>query len=263
MEELKAGLEKIFSNNIVQSCLVILLNIFIYEVLNRLFFKRYKKNSKLSNRNKTYVRVLSSIVRYTLIILTIILILQINGVNVDSILASAGIIGIVVGFAVQDALKDIIRGAIMLTDRYFSVGDVVKYGEIMGKVVSTGLNTTKIEDLQTFNIISIANRNIEQIQVVSESLDIMVPLPYELPLEKSEVIVCEITNEVKNINDVKDCKYKGVSNFKESNIDYNLNIHCKPTSRRQVTRDVNGVILKVLEKYKIQIPYNQLDIHQK
>lgn len=263
MEEFSKVLLKILSNNIIQSCLVILVNILIYELLNRLIFKRSKKNKKLSNRNKTYLKVFSSIVRYTLIIVTILVILRINGVNVDSILAGAGIIGIVLGFAVQDALKDIIRGTIILTDKYFSVGDVVQYGEIMGKVVSTGLNTTKIEDLRTSNVISIANRNIEQIQVVSESLDIMVPLPYELPVEKAEAVVQEMANEAKKISDVNECQYRGISNFKESNIDYYLNVHCKPVTRRQVTRDVNGVIIRTLEKYKIEIPYNQLDIHQK
>ena len=41
----------------------------------------------------------------------------------------------------QDALKDIIRGSTILTDSYFQVGDVVKYGDIMGKVISIGLST--------------------------------------------------------------------------------------------------------------------------
>ena len=56
---------------------------------------------------------------YLLIIINIFAILQINGINVESILAGAGIIGIIFGFAVQDALKDIIRGMTILTDKYF------------------------------------------------------------------------------------------------------------------------------------------------
>ena len=142
-------IRKIFSNNIVQSCLVILISIFIYETLNRLIFKKSKlKDSKLSNRKKTYLKIISSIVKYVFIILTFIIVLKVNGVNVDSILAGAGILGIVIGFAVQDALKDIIRGMTIIADNYFSVGDVVKYKDIMGKVISTSINTTKIEILK-------------------------------------------------------------------------------------------------------------------
>ena len=263
MEEIKTTLDKILGNNIVQSCIIVLLNIFIYEMLNRLIFKKEHKSKKISNRNKTYLKLLSSVVRYSLIAITIIIVLQINGVNVDSILASAGIVGIIVGFAVQDALKDIIRGTTILTDHYFSVGDIVQYGDIMGKVISVGLSTTKIKDIRTFNIVSIANRNIEQIQVVSDSIDIMVPLSYELPINKAEEIMDEIVKEVNKIQEVTEVAYKGISNFKESNIDYYLNVHCNPEIRRIVTRIVNCTILRVLERNHVEIPYNQLDIHQK
>lgn len=261
MEE---NIQKLLSNNIFQSCLVVLGSIFIYEILNKFIFKKAKgKNSRLSNRNKTYVRVFSSFIRYALIIINIFAILQINGINVESILAGAGIIGIIFGFAVQDALKDIIRGMTILTDKYFQVGDVVQYGEVMGKVISTGLNTTKIEDLKTFNIVSVANRNIEQIQVVSDSIDVMVPLSYELPVSKAEKVVAEMVETIRLMPDVKKCEYKGVANLNQSNIEYMINVRVEPVLRRPVTRQVQGTVLKTLEQNNIAVPYNQLDIHQK
>ena len=261
MEE---AVKKVLSNSLVQSCIIILISIFIYELFNRLIFKKSKlKNSKLSNRNKTYIKLFSSVLKYVLIVLTIILILKVNGVNVDSLLAGAGIIGIVVGFAIQDALKDIIRGMTILADNYFSVGDVVKYKDITGKVVSTSINTTKIEDMKTFNIISIANRNIEEIEIVSNSIDIMVPLSYELPINKAEAVVNEIVEEVRKIPDVTECNYRGVANLKQSNIDYMINIRTQPILSRKITRQVNGIMLHILESHNIEIPYNQLDIHQK
>lgn len=263
MDEVKNFLDKIFSNNIISSAIVIVISIVIYELIRKLIFKKSRINSKMSNRNKTYLKLFSSILRYAFLIITILIVLKINGVNVDSILAGAGIVGIVIGFAVQDALKDLIRGMTILTDAYYSVGDVVQYGDIMGKVISIGLSTTKIQDIRTFNIVSIANRNIEQIQVVSDSVDIFVPLSYELPINKAEIIMDKIVEEVKELPDVKEVAYKGISAFKDSNMDYYLNVHCEPELRRIVTRRVNCTIIRVLEKNKIEIPYNQLDIHQK
>lgn len=263
MDEIKNTMDRIFSNNLVSSCIVILISIVIYECIKRLIFKGSKRRTQISNRNRTYLKVLSSIVRYAFILVTILIVLKINGVNVDSILAGAGIVGIVIGFAVQDALKDIIRGMTILTDNYFSVGDVVQYNDIIGKVISTGLSTTKIKDIRTFNVISIANRNIEEIQVLSDSIDIMVPLSYELPINRAEVIMNEIVEEVSKMPEVTDVAYKGISAFKDSNIDYYLNVHCEPEIRRIITRATNCTILRVLEKNNIEIPYNQLDIHQK
>lgn len=261
MEEI---VKKVLSNNLIQSCMIVLISIIIYETFNRLILKKSKlKNSNISNKNKTYIKLFSSILKYVLITLTILFILKVNGVNVDSLLAGAGIIGIVVGFAVQDALKDIIRGITILADNYFSVGDVVKYKDIMGKVVSTSINTTKIEDIKTFNIVSIANRNIEEIEKVSNSIDIMVPLSYELPIEKAEKVVNEIVEIVRQVPEISDCNYRGVANLNESNIDYMINVRTDPFKRRVITRQVNGIILRVLEQNNIEVPYNQLDIHQK
>ena len=76
MEE---NIQKLLNNNIFRSCIVILVSIFLYEMLNKFIFKKGKsKNSKLSNRNKTYLRVFSSFTRYTFIIVTFIMVLQIN-----------------------------------------------------------------------------------------------------------------------------------------------------------------------------------------
>lgn len=265
MGEVQNIIETIISHNLVKSIIIIILSIIIYRLLYKLILKRQQntRHSRISNRNKTFLKVLTSIIRYAFIAITIIIVLQINGVNVDSILAGAGIIGIVIGFAVQDALKDIIRGSTILTDSYFQVGDVVKYGDIMGKVISIGLSTTKIEDIKTFNVISIANRNIEQIEVVSDTVDIMVPLSYRLPTKRAENILKQIVKEVEQISEVNSVSYEGVSYFKESNIDYLLRFHCSPSIIRPITRQVNGIILKVLEKNNVEIPYKQLDIHQK
>ena len=133
----------------------------------------------------------------------------------------------------------------------------------MGKVISTTLNTTKIEDLKTFNIVSIANRNIEQIQVVSEKIDIMVPISYELPISKAEEVIQEILDEIKLNPEIKKCEYQNVSCLNSSNIDYMIRVYTNPEKRRPITRQIHRIILKTLERNGIAVPYNQLDIHQK
>ena len=188
---------------------------------------------------------------------------QINGVDVSSMLAGVGIASVIIGLAVQDALKDIIRGFNILSDHYFVVGDVVTYGEFTGKVLVIGLRTTKIQDIATDNVISIANRNIEQIQVVSRSLYVNFPMPYELPVDTAEEVIKEIMEEISKGNEVEEVEYKGVKELAESSIKYLLKITCPPERRLQVGRDVLGCILRVLEKNNIQVPYNQIDVHQK
>ena len=56
--------------------------------------------------------------------------------NVSSLLAGVGILSVIIGLAVQDALKDIIRGFSILSDEYFNIGDIILYKEITGKVIT-------------------------------------------------------------------------------------------------------------------------------
>ena len=265
MESLKETINKFCHFNIVDTVIIIIISVIIYRVIYNLFTKGFKSkiDNKISKKNKTYIRLITSVLKYVFIILTVLIILQTNGINVSSILAGVGIVGVVIGLAIQDALKDIIRGFNILSDEYFSVGDTIIYNGITGKVISLGLNSSKIQDIKTNNIITIANRNILEVTVISKNIYINVPLSYELKVSIAEKVMNEIVDEIKNNEKVINVKYLGVNNFNDSNIDYLLVIESPIDLKLQIRRDALHSILEVLEKNNIEIPYNQLDIHNK
>ena len=82
-----------------------------------------------------------SIVAGALGIITVLTVLEIFGINVTSMLAGVGIAGIIIGVALQDSLKDIIRGFVIISDNYYEMGDVIKFGENVGVVESVSLLT--------------------------------------------------------------------------------------------------------------------------
>lgn len=259
-------LEGIFENKLVSSIIVIAISIILYGIISRIFMKGQKSKKikgKLDNRKTTYIRLLSSIIRYAFIIVTILIVLQINGVNVSSMLAGVGILSVVIGLAVQDALKDIIMGANIITDNYFAVGDVIKYNGIEGKVIAFGLKTTKIQDIATGNIISITNRSITEAEKLSDKLYISIPAPYEVPMVKIDKISNKIVEKIKEAEHITDCKYLGLSDFKDSNLDYKLQITYEPEYKYAVKRAVLKAIKEELDKNNIEIPYTQIDIHSK
>lgn len=264
MKDLIEIISNLLKSNFVHSIIVIIVSFFIYKIVKHFFIKgNAVVSEKLNNKSKTYLRLITSILRYVFVIITILIILEINGINVSSMLAGVGIISVILGLAIQDALKDIIRGFSILSDGYFSVGDVVSYDGIVGKTIVIGLKTTKIKDLSTNNIISIANRNIEKIQVVSEDIYINIPLSYELSIDKAENVIDIIINEIKTNDDVKNAEYLGVNSLDDSNIKYLIKVMCDPEIKLKIRRFSLGCILRVLENEGIEVPYNQLDIHQK
>lgn len=266
MDKILEFIKQIAQTKIIHSIIVIIVSFIIYRFIIHFFMKGEKSskvNRKLNNKSRTYLRLTHSIIRYIFIILTLLIVLQINGINVSSMLAGVGIASAIIGLAVQDALKDIIRGFSILSDDYFQVGDVVEYDDIIGKVIVVGLKTTKIKDIATENVISIANRNIEQIQIVSNSLFVSFPMPYEIPIDKAEKVANEIVENLKEHNDIETAEYKGVTELADSSIKYLVKIVCNPENKLQIRRDTYGCILRTLAKNKIDVPYNQIDVHQK
>ena len=252
---------KIFSSIITLIVIFMIYKLVIY------FLKKSEKNTKFSlftsKKSKTYIRLLQSIIRYIFIIIAVLIIMQIYGIEVSSVLAGVGIIGIVFGLAIQDWLKDIIRGSSIISDNYFSVGDIVKYNDIEGKLLIIGLKTTKIQDLRTNNIVSIANRNIEQIEIVSNCIYLNIPFPYEVPIKDAEKVVNEICTDIKGIKDIDDCNYMGVNELADSCINYYILVNSNPVHKFQVIRDCKRAILIRMAKNNISVPYQQIDIHSK
>jgi len=265
MEKFQEIINNIWSNNLVKSVVVIIVSILIYKLISKILLKSENKSrgKRVGQKDKTVIRLIKNFMKYAFFIIVLFIILQINGIDVSSLIAGVGVLSIIIGFIVQDAFKDIIRGIDIISDSYFSVGDVVKYGEIEGKVLMVGLKTTKIEDIRNGNVVSIANRNIEQIEVVSNQLYITIPMPYEVKVDKAEKAIKDIIRELDKDERIETCEYKGVNNLSDSSIDYLLCVKGSPKEKLQVRRDCLRTILVMLDKNKIEVPYQQIDIHSK
>lgn len=265
MDFLKDIVENVWVQRAFWSVIVILFSLFIYCVITRVLNNKEKKTSKImSNRkNKTLIRMLKSIIAGTLSIITVLMVLQIYGVNVTSMLAGVGVISIVVGFALQDSLKDIIRGFVIISDNYYEIGDVIKFGDNVGPVTSISLLTTKIQDINTMNNVSIANRNIDKVEVDPGYVYIPIPLPYDLKIAQAEKVMHEIVQKLQHHTGVTSAAYQGITQIDTSSLDYQIVITCDPANKLQIRRDTLGIIMATLEEHKLHIPFTQLDLHTK
>ena len=252
--------------NIIYSIIAIIISAIVYTIFHHFFFANLeKKNIKVlkNNKSNTYINLFKSIARYLFLIVLLFILLKINGVNITSMIAGVGVFGIIFGFAIQDALKDVIKGIDIITDSYYQVGDIIRINKYTGKVLSIGIKTTKIEDVFEKNIVSISNRNIEQVEVLSHMINIDIPLPYELKIKDAESTINYITDEIKKIKTVEKVEYRGVNKLDESCIQYQIKVYSSPINKIQTRRDALTCIIKCLEDKGISVPYNQLDIHQK
>ena len=76
-----------------------------------------------------------------------VLILGEFGVNLAPIIASAGIVGVAIGFGAQNLVRDFLSGIFMMLEDQYGVGDVVDLGEATGTVEAVGLRVTTLRDI--------------------------------------------------------------------------------------------------------------------
>ena len=212
-------------------------------------------------KRKTYLRMLRSIIIATIIVVVILTILQLLGINVSSMLAGVGIASIIIGFALQDAMKDIFRGLEIVADDYYDIGDVIKFGDNVGQVLSINHRTTKIQDINSMNIVSIANRNIDKVEVLTGYIYLPIPLPLRIKPTAADALMAEIVKSITEIPTITSVINQGVTAITNSSLNYQLQITCEPMQILETRRRALGRATATLAAHKILLPYTELNLH--
>ena len=110
--------------------------------------------------------LLSSIIAITVWGVAIIVILEALSVDIAPLLASAGVIGVILGFGAQTLIKDYLSGIFIILEDQFGVGDIVDVGPVVGTVEEVSLRYTRLRDMsgvvwyvRNGEILRVANRS--------------------------------------------------------------------------------------------------------
>ncbi|MBQ9022333.1 MAG: mechanosensitive ion channel family protein [Eubacterium sp.] len=248
-------------SHIIISLCVIGVAIIVWMVFKRLYNRHVEQHVAAGGNRPT--TLFYNAARAIVVILVILAVLQINEINVTSLVAGLGIASAIVGLALQDYLKDIIMGTHIVRDSFFKEGDVVKYGDQEGVVIEFNMRTTKIRCFSTGNILTVSNRNISEISVVPESQfqDIDIGLPYEEDHQRVFDVLAKACGQIAQLDGVDDCVMKGILKFEDSDILYRVRFFCYPSKKYDLRLAANRIILECLTEAGISIPYPQIDVH--
>ena len=100
-----------------------------------------------THRGGSVLSLLSSLVKYVAGIIIVCQSLSLLGVNVGTIIASVGVLALVVGFSAESLIADVVIGAFMLLENQYNVGDIVEVNGFRGVVTKIGIRTTSITDM--------------------------------------------------------------------------------------------------------------------
>ena len=244
----------------------IILYTIIAKTITRLSKINIKKVSKdIDKRKATVISLINNIIKYIVVAIVIILILNTYGVNTTSIIASLGAVSVIVGLAFQDIIKDFLAGMSIIFDNAYAVGDWVKINDFKGEVISLGLKTTKIK-AYTGEVKIISNSSFTEVinyNLNHSKISICVPFPYDVKIDKIEKALTKVKEEIEKNKNVYNMELLGVDEFASSAINYAIIVECVPMTQIVIKREVLKLIKHIFDEEKIEIPYNQLDIHIK
>ena len=252
------------SEKFILPIVYIVLGIVIYNII-RSIINNISKHRKIDKKRITVISLIKNIIKYLIIGLVILAVLNVFGIDTTSIVAGVGIVGVVIGLAFQDIVSDFLAGVLILFDDHYKIGDWISIDSFMGEVINFGLMTTKIKAFtgETLIIRNSSFKKVINYSINNCKLFIDINVSYETDINLLEDTLNKMTKEVIKIDGVVENGYQvlGINEFAESSIKYLVTIECKWDKRYSVKRMFNGILKKYLDKNNITIPYNQLDIH--
>ncbi len=192
-------------------------------------------------------------------------------VNVTGWLASAGIVGVALGFAAKDTVANLLAGIFILADRPYKVGDVLVLEDALrGRVTQIGIRSTRIVTTADVEVI-VPNSMIATSQIVNESggpkaksrVEVQVSVAYGSNVEQVKEVLLQVVTDEPLIRDTP-APWVQFRALGESSLDFSIFAWIKsPMQRERAVDTLNTKVYAALGEANIEIPFPQRDVHMR
>ncbi|NJO44483.1 MAG: mechanosensitive ion channel [Oscillatoriales cyanobacterium RM2_1_1] len=211
--------------------------------------------------------IISVSVRYVLIIIGVIVLLQIWGVDLSSLTIIASALGVGIGFGFQDIAKNFGSGLVLLFERPIQVGDFVEIGEHQGTIERVGARSTVMKTLDEVSII-VPNSRFLETELINwhhdnpvSGLRLSIGIAYGSDLEVARQALLDVARANPDVlaTPAPQVIFTG---FGDSSLDFDLRIWVAQP-RRQVIIKSNLLyqIDAIFRERQIEIPFPQQDLY--
>ena len=221
-----------------------------------------------NNRARTLFSLTRNILRYAAVLAAICVALTIFNVDVVTILAGLGIIALIIGFGAESLIADIVTGMFILIDNQYNIGDIIEVDGFRGTVTEINVRSTVITDVGG-NIKIINNSDMKNILNRSDNSSLSVadfPIPYETDLEALEKEIPGLLQQIFRNNQplmLKVPEYLGVNKLDDSAVLLRFTVDVAEGDIYMGTRALNHDLYIGMRKLGVEVPFPQIDVHQK
>ena len=220
-----------------------------------------------TNKGKSALSLLNSAISYITAFVCFFWCLSAFGINLTAILASVGIVALIIGFGAQSLVEDLVTGIFLVFEDQFNVGDIIEVGGFRGVVDSIGIRTTSIRDMGG-NIKIINNSDLRNILNRSTALSFAtteVSVSYSTDLEEVEPKIKEYIPTLRaKYPDlfVEEPTYLGVQELADSGVILKFGARVQEKDIYKAPRILNREIKIFFDKTGIEIPFPQVVVHR-
>jgi len=192
-------------------------------------------------------------------------------INVTSWLASAGIVGIAVGFAAKDTLANLFSGVFILADAPYKIGDfIILDNGVRGLVTDIGIRSTRLltrDDVE----VTLPNAVIANAKIVNETggphlkmrVRVKVSVAYDSDVDKVREVLMSCVENADHISHDPEPRVR-FREFGDSGLKFELLAWIdEPVYRGRVLDALNTRVYKAFRKEGIEIPFSQHDVYIK
>ena len=228
-------------------------------IIARIAANRVKKNPGAAQRSETFKSIVSSVFSYIMFFILATAVLRLFGVDVTSILAAAGVVGIALAFGAQTLVKDLLSGLFIWGEHSYAVGDLVSINGLDGTVEAITIRTTSIRNYNG-NVYIIPNGDIRVITNMSRGFKraiVNVPCPYEENQERLVAMVKEemeiAAREVEGFSQVPDVM--SIVAFDKNSVRLQVAVVCPIGEHWRIERELRTRIKARFDKEGIIMPH--------
>jgi small-conductance mechanosensitive channel len=228
-------------------------------------------HARRQQRTETMGSLLKSISTGVILAVVVVTVLSRLGIDIAPIIASAGIVGVALGFGAQNLVKDFLAGIFMILEDQYGVGDTVDLGEATGTVEAVSLRITRLRDVngtvwyvRNGEILRVGNQSQNWARTV---LDVTVS--YDADLDKVQRILQEVatsTYENEQFHDViiEAPEVWGVERFDKDGVVVRVVLKTAPAQQWLVARAMRQRIKAEFDRAGIKMPttFPVATIHQ-
>ena len=217
-----------------------------------------------SKKTITVTLLLLNLLKWVVAIAAVFIIMGAWGADTTLMLASAGVLTLIIGLGSQALVQDILAGIFIVFEGDFQVGDIVIVDGWRGEVKAIGIRTTKLVDAGG-NIKIINNSDIRSIVNQTQELSVAkcyVGVSYGDRIESIEKVIADNLPKIKEKIPaiIEGPFYKGVAELADSAVNLLFVAKCKEADIYQVQRDLNREIKIVFDDNNVNIPFPQVTV---